>query len=170
MQRTYNNLVQRGQFEPTSEGLTPWDGEPDLVLGTYRGYSYAIIRRQGAGSLNGYVNVPEGHKRYDSHEDAYDIHVHGGITYEMQSLGGETHGYFVYIPDITNCWWIGFDTAHADDYVPGNLGLYGRTYRDITFMLGEIERLVEQMIDLDEGKEGLDLLPCVRFIQAESML
>jgi hypothetical protein len=170
MQRIYNNLVQRGQFEPTSEGLTPWDGEPDLVLGTYRGYSYAIIRIQGSGSLNGYINIPEGHCYYIRSASDCDLNVHGGITYSENVLGGPHSTFLIYIPELTGCWWIGFDTAHFNDYVPGALSLYKGTYRDVIFMLGEIEGLIGQLIDLDGGKEGLDLLPCVRFIHKESML
>jgi hypothetical protein len=170
MQRVYNNLVQRGQFEPTSEGLTPWDGEPDLVLGTYRGYSYAIIRRPGAGNLNGYVNIPEGHCYYNRNYGDLDLNVHGGGTFSEPTLGGSHTAFSVYIPEITECWWVGFDAAHFDDYVPGASSHYKGTYRDVTFMLAEIEQLIVQLIDLDRGKEGPDLLPCVRFIHTESML
>lgn len=61
---------------------------------------------------NGYVGLPLGHPLYgmtlDDVEDLAD--VHGGISWADYSLPGRE-------PDGN--WWIGFDTAHHGDMVPG---------------------------------------------------
>lgn len=50
----------------------------------------------GAGWVNGYVRVPEGHPWHGKDYDDIPADVHGGLTYS----GGD---------------WIGFDTAHLGD-------------------------------------------------------
>src|SRR5690349_6993575 len=107
------------------------------------------------GNLNGYVAVPESrpwhgvgyseHLAIECAEDADPngycwehspeamVSVHGGITYAgTASFLGVESG-----------WWFGFDTAHADDFIPG-LWEEG-TPRDESYVRAECTRLAEQL-------------------------
>jgi len=61
---------------------------------------------------NGYVGLPLGHPLYGLELDNVDdlANVHGGITWADCSLPGRE-------PDGN--WWLGFDTAHHGDTIPG---------------------------------------------------
>ncbi|MFE5092096.1 hypothetical protein ACFRCI_17325 [Streptomyces sp. NPDC056638] len=62
-------------------------------------YGMPCLIRAGFTSLNGYVRLPQG--KYDSKTVERIFETHWGITYGPDEEG-----------------WIGFDTAHANDYWP----------------------------------------------------
>ena len=53
------------------------------------------------GAINGYVKIPAGHHWHGLDYDAFDVDVHGGLTY-----GGGPSG------------WVGFDCLHSGDVWP----------------------------------------------------
>ena len=86
----------------------PWENEPDHAEWTNdNGYKCRIVRNHITGTLCGYVGVPRTHALWDADYDSHvfqDIEIHGGLTYS----GKGDDGY----------WYFGFDTAHADDFLP----------------------------------------------------
>ena len=68
------------------------------------------------------------------------LEAHGGITFSGP-LDGQ--------PDAA--WWFGFDCAHCDDRSPGYDKFHrygGDTYRDMPYVKTEVERLVDQLIEV----------------------
>jgi hypothetical protein len=88
-------------------------------------------------------------KHYDDTGIAYDIQVHGGLTYASMGKDG--------------LWWFGFDCAHAGDLVPrilmvlldkprqdgGEWWYSGETYRTWDYVENEVRKLVRQLRDED---------------------
>jgi hypothetical protein len=76
------------------------------------GLKTAVVQIPMLGIWNGYVGLPLGHPLYGM--ELFDVgdlaDVHGGITWADYSLPGrESDGH----------WWLGFDTAHHGDKIPG---------------------------------------------------
>lgn len=93
-----------------------------------------VIARGGPTGQNfcGYVQAPDGFVCNDGREFA----VHGGVTWSdwrlpWQESDGER-------------WWLGFDTCHGGDAVPGMPSI-GGVYRDIAYVQGECESLASQI-------------------------
>lgn len=78
-------------------------GDRHCEHGKLSDYRY-VIARGPIGCLNGYIQLPDGHPWLSAGEycDDANVDVHGGITYG---------------PDSGR--WIGFDTAHLGDMIPG---------------------------------------------------
>lgn len=127
----------------------PWNDAPDLVEFEHAGFPCAIVRHREFGTLNGYVGVPEGHPWYESVGTINEpgINVHGGITY------AEPRPPCTVTKRDDGWWWIGFDTAHAGDFVPQVAALlgrgprYGETWRDLAYVRAETEALAVQARD-----------------------
>lgn len=85
-----------------------------------------VIRRVENRHLCGYVEV-------DDDIDMEIIDCHGGITFDRK----EVHGF------PTSNRYIGFDCAHAGDWIP-SLWTSG-VYRDVGFVLGELYRMTAQL-------------------------
>ena len=101
-------------------------GKNESTTGSISGYRYAIFRTD-LGNLCGYVEMT------GSRSDVETIECHGGVTYDYDSdkhLFGLS-GHF-----------IGFDCAHASDWVPG-IG-FG-TYKDVDFVMEEIKKIIDQL-------------------------
>lgn len=161
--REYRGLVDRREFKCLRNGGDPWVREPDLVVGTYRGYSYAIIRMPD-GHLNGYGAVPEGHTYFGVDYDELNVRVHGGLTFCKGDLGG---GLFdVTTPGGSKVWWLGFDTGHAFDYRPRALWcMYAETeYRTYGYVYEEVLNLIRQFSEVGGG--GPNVMPVVVFLAA----
>lgn len=109
-----------------------YQGEPNVVAGVHRGYSWAIIRTPAL-HLCGYVQVPETHPLYKQHYDAFEVSVHGGLTYGREA-DAPLSGY-----------WLGFDCAHSEDLSPRFFS--SGTYRTVLYVRDECERLIDQLID-----------------------
>jgi len=113
--------------------------EKDLYEFECNGYPCLIVRKR-SGCLNGYVGLGEYSKYYLENYRDIPVTCHGGLTYA-------SHRNPVTSEEDT-LWWIGFDTAHAGDYVPIALFRDG-VYRDYGYVKGEVEWLCKQMRDID---------------------
>ena len=60
--------------------------------------------------FNGYVVIPKGHKFHGKDYDDVDVRAPGGLTYSGDTLQIEGSDNF-------GKWLIGFDLAHADNYI-----------------------------------------------------
>lgn len=123
--------------------------EPNYETFEYRGFKVVIKRMMYVGGqLNGYVRIPKAHKFYQksyTDDDLEKIECHGGLTFAGDL---EEDGDF----------YIGFDTAHYQDYMPflqmvlgksggGNPSIIDKNeeYRDIGYVRNECKRIVEQL-------------------------
>jgi len=120
----------RQRYEAVTKTL---NGKQKIIH--YKGYKGLIVQHPMVGHLCGYVVIPEGHILYQKDYNVIDVYIHGGLTYSG-SLPGTEEGYCV-----------GFDCAHAGDWIPG-LDLDGETYKDITFVESELKSLINQIINL----------------------
>lgn len=142
-----------------------WQRENDIYIWTQviNDYTYycLIIRMDFRGSLNGYVGIDKNHSKffmnYDS-ESLKDIVVHGGLTYcdlsdtKIQLI----NEHLVRELNYDDIWWVGFDTLHADDYLPYTYGVKAHvflehnhiTYKNKDFMIGQVNDLVLQLSNL----------------------
>lgn len=116
-------------LEPLTEN---YQNEPNVLAGVHRGYSWAIIRTPAL-HLCGYVQVPETHPLYQKPYHAFEVSVHGGLTFASEA-DAPLSGY-----------WIGFDCAHSGDLSPRLFG--SGTYRTVLYVRDECERLIDQLID-----------------------
>jgi hypothetical protein len=126
----------------------PWLTEPNEVNFTSAGYPCRIVRHEKLKHLCGYVKVPLGHPGI---EKASSFDVHGGVTWKADHFPGEPPG---------NCHVLGFDCAHAGDYVPGvneffNPTFFDKlnteevlTYRDLEWVKGKCRSLAAQLLYL----------------------
>lgn len=113
-------------------GYGEWVEEPDIVVLEYLGYK-AKIRRvfllepvaieeyYFGGHLCGYVQIPEDHPYFNKDHSHSNIDAHGGLTFWDFGDFNE-NGYI----DSKDIFWIGYDCAHAGDYVP-SFELFRRT-------------------------------------------
>jgi hypothetical protein len=164
-------------MDPTEErfidksdwGPGPWQDEPDRIewrwLGTPR-FPCLIVRNR-SGALCGYVGVPEGHPYFGangSSGEPAELHVHGGITYgaPCQEDGGKIC-HVARAGESDRVWWLGFDCAHAQDFVPAHEAAYrraripsgfglGETYKSIDYVRAEVESLAEQLSRVAKGE------------------
>lgn len=87
--------------------LTTGDGYVVIVLQTH------------VGAWCGYVGLPDGHP-WHGLDCENTVDVHGGVTYAepdppSNSLVQLSLAVEVHVPS----WWLGFDCAHAGNFVPG---------------------------------------------------
>jgi hypothetical protein len=77
-----------------------------------------VLKHGDLGHLCGYVGVPLDHpdaqpsineRGYDTQYDNVDVSVHGGLTFSEMGEGE---------PWIRGFYWLGFDCAHAGDFMP----------------------------------------------------
>lgn len=113
-----------------------------LKQGDYKGYHYAIVT-------------------YGSHPCAYvktmgitdeDIYVHGGITYE----GGDVTEWF---PELPKGYYIGWDYAHAGDYISLFGGLTRSPFYDekkwvLDEIFEEVKNAIDQIEAVRKGREA----------------
>lgn len=116
-----------------------------------------MIRRPDLLHWCGYVGVPRGHLIYKVHYDRVDAFVHGGLTFgRMDRIKS---GYY----------YVGFDCAHYNDYVPGYEALFSEIggppksyqsfaiYRDYNFVKNETQELANQLMICALNKtEGIE--------------
>lgn len=84
------------------------------------------------------------------------LHCHWGITYACAYKPGDwrritrwASGRLLSCPADSQ-WWFGFDCNHCDDFAPHNYYDSIGTYRDIGYVMGNIERLAEQIAGVTE--------------------
>jgi hypothetical protein len=97
------------------------------------GYQTTIIRSI-QGTWNGYVVLPKNHKYDNKSYDNIPVNVHGGLSYSQLEPSG---------------WVIGFDTAHAGDFIPTLSYLHRQQqfehYWTHSEVIAELIRLIEQL-------------------------
>lgn len=113
----------------------------DRTVCTFVASGFRCIVGSGGPTLenfNGYIALPTGHKWHGKSWDELPCEVHGGITWAEPRLpwdeeDGDRH-------------WIGFDTCHAGDMVPGLLAcnFSGDTFKDEDYVVAELISLAEQ--------------------------
>ena len=121
--------------------------EPDKLTFTYKGLPCVLLKHPSMRHWCGYVGVPKDHPLYDKDNDdelVMSLDAHGGITWtglgkKLSSLCKPKY------------WYIGFDCAHAGDYVPGVYERDGiksgekNIYRDILYVKNECIKLAKQL-------------------------
>jgi hypothetical protein len=131
--------------------IKPWETEPNRVDFRSHGFPCIINRVEELGHLCGYVGVPAGHPWHGKHYVDVPADVHGGLTYSDKCNDAICH-----VPnpgESDDVWWLGFDCAHFGDLSPGLQKHFTRisgTYRDISFVTSECERLAAQALDVGE--------------------
>jgi hypothetical protein len=159
----------------TSWGPGPWKDEPDKLQWTdeQTGLPCLIVRNR-SGALCGYVGVPPGHPAYEVDYDNVRVgdddwpDVHGGLTYSDHCQAGAEEDAICHVPEPgepDHAWWLGFDCAHAFDYVPD----LRKLYRDDP-MFADLER--GHVDDVEHGivhtKHGLDeTYKTIDYVRAE---
>jgi hypothetical protein len=123
--------------------------EPNYETFEYKGFKVLIKRNMHTGCLLGYVGLPGGHKFYGkNYNDDIPIDCHGGLTFTN-----------LWEDEKDNLWYIGFDCAHAYDYMPflqmqlSSSMLMERdpavSYKDINFVRNECKSIVDQLLTIN---------------------
>ena len=131
-----------------------WQDEPDKAqwVDEESGLDCLIVRGP-SGSLCGYVGVPESHNCFK--KDYYDVEVdvHGGLTFsDLCSEPEKVESNVCHTGEVANdiVWWLGFDTAHSEDYTPKH-GFHqyewerGQTYKTLNYVKREVTSLAKQL-------------------------
>lgn len=115
-------------------GKGPWLREPDKAqwIDPATGLQCLIVRKC-LGFLCGYVGIPAKHPYFGRDYDDVDVRVHGNMTCAHGNMAD------------SGIWWIGFDCAHCDDYIPSSLRKWEGTYRDFDYVLEEVTKLAHQL-------------------------
>lgn len=160
----YHDLDDRSRW-----GSGPWDAET-LDKKQWRDEATGLpcmIRRGPLGSWCGYVGIEDPDHPWfgkDSGAPGVEVEVHGGLTFssfcQEHGEGEEGHVICHVVEDgeVDRVWWLGFDTAHGWDVVPGmtaaafsGFGFGERgTYKDIAYVTAEVEALAQQVKEKGE--------------------
>lgn len=100
-----------------------------------------LLRRNAAGSLCGYVVIPEEHPWHGLAPEKVPAYPHHGIDFSHTPTASMTHAKAP--PDA---WWIGFSCSGPGDYLPALMHLddclrRGVAYRNEQYVLDEIKKL-----------------------------
>ena len=139
-------------------GPGPWARESDKYqfMDEATGLPCLIVRNE-LGALCGYVGVSEGHPAYQKDWDSVEAEVHGGLTFADTCQPDAEHDicHVVEEGEDDKVWWLGFDTAHAGDYVPGYpvsvskiFRDRGDRYRDVEYVRGQCRNLAAQLAEM----------------------
>jgi hypothetical protein len=153
--------IEYRTHDKTGWGPGAWQDEPDKVQWADPATGLpCLIKRNGAGSLCGYVGVPDGHPWFGTDGDDLDgggPHVHGGITYTGLCQPGPEAASICHVPaagESDRVWWLGFDAAHSGDFCPAYearvreviAGPGGsETYRDRAYIEAQCAHLAHQV-------------------------
>ncbi len=105
-----------------------------LAYGDYKGYQYAIISH--GTHPTAYVRIPQGHPYFKKDTSEIELYVHGGFTYSGKAIWEEDNNY-----------WIGWDYAHAGDFLPFLPGDKGKKWTTRK-VFNEVKSLIHQLLDL----------------------
>jgi hypothetical protein len=145
-------------MDKSAWGDGPWQHEPDKMqfVDAATGLPCLIVRNR-FGALCGYVGVSKGHPYYGKVYDDPDVSVHGGLTFAdfCDPKGDEAKSicHKVEPGEDDQVYWLGFDMAHAYDYVPG-MRKYNDSlsreeiYRDIGYVKTQCARLAKQLAEI----------------------
>lgn len=145
-------------------GEGPWMTEPDKPQWTDAATGFVcLIIRNRMGALCGYVGVEPEHsffeQKYNS-EALNALKVHGGLTFSDHCQPGPIEQTICHIPapgESDNIWWLGFDCAHAWDFMPQMIAFEKKyfpdftnlwkdcIYRDIAYVQAECASLAAQI-------------------------
>jgi hypothetical protein len=151
-------------FDREHWGAGPWQQEPDALfwLDATTGLPCLVARGEGTGALCGYVGVPEGHPCHGKERvspELRELDAHGGINFAapIKTEFFEDEKYWQY-------WFIGFDCAHSDDFVPAQdtflrQVLPGwqdhfrdfKVYREVPYVKMVVEELAAQLAAIKTG-------------------
>lgn len=165
-------------------GVGPWQEEPDKAVWVDEATGLdCMVNRGPSGAWCGYVGVAPGHLLHGrgysmclTHGEECEDHwqhstpdsifrVHGGLTYadKCQPTDDPTK-HVCHIPQPgrpDDVWWLGFDCAHLHDFAPGmaarhpeDTRLPTEVYRDLNYVVREVERLASQLAEADAIVEG----------------
>lgn len=102
----------------------------------FAGFKCAVT--EGYSSYNGYVCLTIEHSWYEAHYNDIPVEIHGGLTF------GEIFG---------DGYWVGFDTAHAGDFLfPESVGLENNTFPFVE-VVKETECLAKQLKEMKDKWE-----------------
>jgi hypothetical protein len=113
---------------------------PIIEVGEIQEFPYVIFKHDTMGHLCGYLAVYKTHPWYDK-DELYDVDVHGGITYTARVEDVDLPS-----KDIKDHYWVGFDCAHYNDFIPGSSMTYisGEVFRNRDFVYNELVELAKQ--------------------------
>ena len=124
-----------------------WDNEPDSAewMDEATGLRCRIMRNF-VGALCGYVEVPQSHPHFERSYEAFDVEVHGGLTFSGPIIDGTDPAREV-----------GFDCAHYADYQPALVAMMAKTpfagewkcsaYRNMAYVKAECAKLAKQLYE-----------------------
>ena len=126
-----------------------------LYTSLYKGYKYFVFNL--GTHPTAYVEIPKGNmlyeKDYDSIYDDYNIYAHGGLTYSSHNLMGVD----------STAWFIGWDYAHAGDYMGYYEDMIGNVYMDILNVdskrwtteeiIEDCKNVIEQIVEIENHGE-----------------
>ena len=101
-----------------------WKTEPDKIQFVDEATGLpCLIVRNNLGALCGYVGVDKNHPYYGKgYDDVPCTSAHGGLTFagHCQKTDNEYEGICHKVEDGEDdkVWWLGFDCAHYQDFVP----------------------------------------------------
>lgn len=134
----------------------PWLEEPDKRQwqDPETGLPCLIVRNP-IGALCGYVGVAEGHPLFGLDYMRVYVNVHGGLTFSgacQESSPAESSICHVVAGD-EKVWWLGFDTAHLGDLIPGmpNHRWWDEYYRDLRYVEMQVKSLAKQIAKKEYG-------------------
>lgn len=114
----------------------------DIYMFEYEGLRCIVLKTPDIGNYCGYVEIPENHPFYQCNYIGCDsklnsLDVHGGITFsdDSKELCYELS---------SNFWCIGFDCAHAGDFVENVSDGHKWTFDEVK---AEVEKLAKQVKD-----------------------
>lgn len=124
------------------------EGEPDKVQWLDETTQLpCLIVRNHSGAWCGYVGVPPGHRYHGASYDDVPANCHGGLTFANHAYcneDGTCIGQVSEGPDPT--WWLGFDCSHCFDSCPAYDTMSGGIYRDMQYVIREVEELAKQLL------------------------
>lgn len=133
-------------------GPGPWQDEPDKIQWKDEATGFpCLIKRNHYGALCGYVGVASDHALYETHHDAFDADVHGGLTFSDHCEEGPEAETICHIPEPgepDDVWWLGFDCGHYMDFHPSPVFPGIGTYRNVEYVRAEVAQLARQLAEL----------------------
>lgn len=148
-----------------------WKDEPDRVSWVDPATGFDCLLRRSPNSFGwcGYVSIHKGHPLYGkgwADEGVCDLEIHGGITYGEPCDEDPIKGICHLSESRDDAWWLGFDCGHANDISPrflmdyeaiqpgGKICLWEHaTYKDIDYVISEVESLAAQLKEAESGGE-----------------
>ena len=114
----------------------------------YKNYRF-IILNLGTHPV-AYVEIPKKSKLYKKKYDKIDINVHGGLTYGNSFLMLSEHEI------LDNTWFIGWDYAHAGDYIGYELQFPELSLNSVDDKKWTTEEMIADCVSVIDQIERID--------------